>query len=180
MILSGEFAETVEASMIQSKEIMNQQIFPAPTFTSIYRVARFFIDLYSLEKKVSNESKVDPLLKKRALQSGKMCLKILRRHLPYSTRVYRLMGKYHWIIGNQKQSFKWWDKSIKTGEIMGARPDLSRTYFEVGRRLVEPDSKAQTLNGITAEEYLDKARTMFKEMDLQWDLDELDKVIASN
>ena len=61
---------------------------------------------------------------------------------------------------------------------MGARPDLSRTYFEVGKHLLEPNSNYKELNGITAEEYLDKARIMFKEMDLQWDLDELDKVMA--
>jgi len=61
---------------------------------------------------------------------------------------------------------------------MGARPDLSRTYFEVGKRLLEPGSKYKTLNGITAEEYLDKAKSMFEEMDLKWDLDELDKVMA--
>jgi len=62
---------------------------------------------------------------------------------------------------------------------LGARPDLSRTYFEIGKRLLEPSSKHKELNGITAEEYLEKARTMFEEMDLQWDLDELDKVMAA-
>jgi len=32
------------------------------------------------------------------------------------------------------------------------------------------------LNGITAEEYLEKPRVMFEEMDLQWDLEQLEKV----
>jgi hypothetical protein len=35
------------------------------------------------------------------------------------------------------------------------------------------------LNGISAADYLEKPRTMFEEMDLQWDLDELDKIVAS-
>jgi hypothetical protein len=56
---------------------------------------------------------------------------------------------------------------------------LSRTYFEVGKRLLEPNSKYKELNGITADEYLEKARTLFVEMDLQWDLDELDKLMAA-
>ena len=89
------------------------------------------------------------------------------------------MGDYHWLIGNQKKAFKWWDKAVKKGEELGARPDLSRTYFGVGKSLLEPNSKYKELNGITAEEYLKKARTMFKEMDLQCDLDELDKVMAA-
>jgi hypothetical protein len=34
------------------------------------------------------------------------------------------------------------------------------------------------LNGISAKEYLEKARELFEEMDLQWDLDELDRIVA--
>jgi hypothetical protein len=61
-----------------------------------------------------------------------------------------------------------------------ARPDLSRTYFEIGKALLDPNSNYKEWNGITAKEYLNKARTMFKEMDLQYDLDELEKIVASN
>ena len=71
-----------------------------------------------------------------------------------------------------KKVLKWWDRAIKKGEELGARLDLSRTNFEVGKRLLEPNSKYKELNGITAEEYLEKARTMFEEMDLHWGLDE--------
>ena len=67
-------------------------------------------------------------------------------------------------------------RSIKIGEKLGAKPDLSRTYFEVGKSLLSPDSKYKKLHGITAKEYLDKAKSMFEEMDLAWDLNELDKV----
>jgi hypothetical protein len=41
---------------------------------------------------------------------------------------------------------------------------------------LEPTSKYKELDGIKAEEYLEKARVMFEEMDLQWDLDELEKL----
>jgi hypothetical protein len=34
------------------------------------------------------------------------------------------------------------------------------------------------LNGISAKGYLEKARELFQKMDLQWDLDELDKIAA--
>ncbi len=52
-------------------------------------------------------------------------------------------------------------------EKLGARPDLSRTYMEVGKRLQEQKTKYKHLNGITADEYLDKAEKLFQEMDLQ-------------
>lgn len=51
--------------------------------------------------------------------------------------------------------------------------------MEIGKRLLEEKSKYRELNGISAEEYLGKARAMFAEMDIQWDLDELDKIVAS-
>jgi hypothetical protein len=50
--------------------------------------------------------------------------------------------------------------------------------MEIGKRFLEDKSKYKELNGISAKEYLEKARTMFQDMDLQWDLDELDKVLA--
>ncbi len=43
------------------------------------------------------------------------------------------------------------------GERLGARPDLSRTYFEVGKRLLEPQSKHKELNGIDPKGYLEKS-----------------------
>jgi hypothetical protein len=61
-------------------------------------------------------------------------------------------------------------------ERFGARPDLARTYMEIGKRFFEEKSKYREFNGISAEEYLEKARELFQEMDLQWDLDELDKI----
>ena len=67
-------------------------------------------------------------------------------------------------------------KTIKEGERLGAPPDLSRTYMEVGKRLLDPQSRFKELNGIGAPEYLSKAETLFREMDLQWDLEQLERV----
>jgi len=68
---------------------------------------------------------------------------------------------------------KSWHRAIAEGERMGARPDLARTCFEVGRRLRDPLSPCRKLDGIDAEGYLDKAEGMFAEMGLGWDLAEL-------
>jgi hypothetical protein len=67
---------------------------------------------------------------------------------------------------------------MKECELRGARPDLARTYVEIGKRFFEEKSRYKELDGICASEYVAKARTMFQEMDLQWDLDELDKIVA--
>lgn len=70
----------------------------------------------------------------------------------------------------------WFDKSIKSGEFLKAKIELSCTCFEVGKCLLEPKSKYKHLNGIAADEYLEKARVLFEEMDLKWDLEQLKKM----
>jgi hypothetical protein len=86
------------------------------------------------------------------------------------------MGLYYWLIGQHGKALKWWDKTIQEGERLGARPDLSRTYFELGKRLLEPESKYKELNGIDAKGYLEKAGTLFREMGFDRDLVDLDRL----
>jgi len=54
--------------------------------------------------------------------------------------------------------------------------NLSRAYFEAGKLLSDPDIRTEHLNGLTAEDYFQKAKTLFEEMELQRDLGELRKV----
>jgi hypothetical protein len=86
------------------------------------------------------------------------------------------MGVYYWLIGKQGKALGWFNKSTKEGERLGARPDLARTYMEIGKRLIEPGSKYKELSGVSVGEYLKKAGAMFEEMDLQCDLEELERV----
>ena len=92
----------------------------------------------------------------------------------------RLMGTLNWLKNKQKNALKYWEKSIEIGMLLGARPELARTYMEVGKRLSSEKSKYHQLNGISHEEYLDKAEVLFKEMDLEWDLEELEKFRLAN
>ena len=94
----------------------------------------------------------------------------------FKTEALKLMGVYYWLIGKQRKVMQWWRKAIAEGQRLNDRLELSRTYYEVGKRLLESKSKYKELDGIKAEEYLEKARNMFEEMDLQWDLDELEKL----
>ncbi len=94
-------------------------------------------------------------------------------HAQYRTKTFKLMGDYYWLMDKQEKALKWWGKAIKEGERLGARPDLSRTYFEVGKRLLDPENKHTKLNGIDANGYLEKAGTLFEEMGLEQDMDDL-------
>jgi len=167
-------------SLLKAKKIIDQHKFISPFFIMPYTIAQFMIDIYLLKEAiVSNNRKNLSKLKKKAHRNGKKALNNSKKYAVDCVKVLRLMGGYYWLAGKQKKALKWWDKAIKKGEELGARPDLSKTYFQIGKSLLEPNSKYKELIGITAEEYLEKARTMFLEMDLQWDLDELDKVMAT-
>ena len=150
-----------------------------PHHFSQYLVSEFMVYLYRLEEamKAGNQSEIRKS-RKSALSTGSKAVKCSKKAAVYRTEALRLMGTYYWLTGKQKKAMKRWGKSIEEGERLGARLQLSRTYFEVGKRLLEEKSKYKELTGIKAEEYLAKAKTMFEEMNLQWDLDQLERIAA--
>jgi hypothetical protein len=112
-------------------------------------------------------------LQREAYRSGTTAINKLRKYAPFRAKILRLMGEYYWLIGNQTKALKWWEESIMKGEKLGARLDLSRTYFEIGKHLLGPESRYRELNGIDAKGYLDNAAVLFEEMELTHDLEDL-------
>jgi hypothetical protein len=89
------------------------------------------------------------------------------------------MGAYYWTVNKHKRALRWWHRAIQEGERLGARPQLARLYFEVGRCLREEKSKHMKLDGLKGEEYLGKARVLFEEMRLESALEELGRVVET-
>jgi len=181
-VLNGNFDAARES--IKEADKLIRQVGKEAIFVSWYcdhLMGRFLYNLSMLEKAVLMDKRNDiKIYKKTALQCGRDALSFTRKKVATErTESYKLMGTYHWLINKQSKALKWWKKSVQEGERLGAKIELSRTYYEIGKRLLKPESKYKELNGITSEEYLQKARTIFEEMDLQWDLDELDKVMAA-
>jgi tetratricopeptide (TPR) repeat protein len=166
-------------SLLQAKELISEKGAVAPLYIGTYLMGQFLYDLYLLEESILSDdnSKISEY-RKKAHQSGRKALKNSGKHACDKIETFKLMGFYYWLIGRQDNAVNWWDESIKEGERLGERVELARTYMEIGKRLLEEKSRFHELNGIKAEDYLEKARTLFEEMDLQWDLDELDKIIA--
>ena len=115
--------------------------------------------------------------KRTAFDYGKLTTKHSRKKVAADrVEAFNLMGRYYWLINNQKKALKLWNNSIKEAERLNAILELSRIYFEVGKQLNEKKSQYKELNNITGDEYLGKARIMFEELDLRWDLVKLDRV----
>ncbi len=166
-----------EQSLSRTKEIVSFEKRVLPFYLSNFLVSQLLFDLTILEEAVKRGSKGEiSLLQKKTFLSGKAAVKNAAKFVPVKPEVFRLMGLVFWLTGRQKKALKWWDKSIKIGKYIGARPEVARTYMEVGRRLQEKHSTFSRLAGVPAGEYLQWAGSFFKEMDLQWDLDQLDKI----
>jgi hypothetical protein len=132
-----------------------------------------------LEEAVRIDDKSDiSKYRNKACKSGKKVLQNNKKTPIYRTDSFRERGLYYWLINKQNKAVKLWKKAIEEGKRLGARSELARTYMEIGKRFLEEKNKYKELNGISAKEYLEKARAMFQEMDLQWDLDELDKITS--
>ena len=67
------------------------------------------------------------------------------------------------LKGKWRRALQYWQESVQLGERIGARLELARTWSEVGRRLLEAESGTKSLNGVSAEEYLTRARAFFQE-----------------
>jgi len=171
--------EAAGKTLEHSNEIRSK-INAAPAVVCAALAIHFLYSLSRLEEsiKTGNKSEIAKH-RKRALKAGKMSVSSSKIDVFWQIEIYNRMGIYYWLINKQRKALKWWNKSIKTGEHLEARLELSRTYREVGKRLLEPKSRYESLNDIKAKDYLEKARAMFEDMDLQVDLDELDRIVSA-
>ena len=162
--------ETLRAA----KEITLHQNHIFPYFMSNFLIAQFLDDLCSLEEAAQSPQRpAFTACRKRAAQSGRAALKNAMKYSADKTELFRWMGVFCWLCGKHKKAQDWWEKSIRVGEELRARPELGRTYLEVGKRLSEDESRLRNFNGLTAEGCFLKARSLFEELGLQRDLDEL-------
>jgi len=205
LVSASRDIEDIEKTIREKKPFLN------PHYLSNYHHARFAYHVACLDDAVAEGSRRQVAKNRRFARAAcKRSIKNSRKYLPCMTESLRYKGNMYWLMAvaaskglldmgrflaglksgrHCKEAVRWWEKSIAEGERLGAKLELSRTYFEIGKRLLEKpltekharlQSKARSLAkkiiGLTPEECLSKAEAMFREMDLQWDLAELAKV----
>ncbi len=145
-----------------------------PYYASSFVISRFLFDLSLLQKSLQREIKTGAgYLRRKAYRSGRAALQNAAKYAPAKPEAYRLMGSFYWLDGRRRRALKWWDRSIKWAEHLAARPETGRSCMEIGKRLLEPDSKYRETAGLRAEDYLEKARLLFAELNLERDLQEI-------
>jgi hypothetical protein len=144
---------------------ISRQIETAPFQLSAHYKTQLELDLYRFRESLngSDRAEVDALQSK-TFQSVKLLQKVARKVAYHRTDSYRLTGSYYWAVNKQKRALRWWHLAAQEGERLGARPQLARLYFEVGKCLFELKDKRMKLDGLKGEEYLEKAKGLFEEM----------------
>ncbi|RLD31364.1 MAG: hypothetical protein DRI83_12545, partial [Bacteroidetes bacterium] len=87
---------------------------------------------------------------------------------------HRIMANALWMTGQKKKAIRHYIKSIREAERVNGKLELSRTYFELGKRLLSNGS-IQKVNGLSGKDYIGKARALFTEIGLAYDLQELER-----
>jgi tetratricopeptide (TPR) repeat protein len=150
----------------------------APFQVSHYFKTKLEFDLYRLKESIKGGNRAEVhALQRKALKSGRLLQKLVQKVAYHRTDSCRLTGSYYWTINRQKRAFRWWHRGVQEGERMGARPQLAKLYFEVGRCLLEEKGRDIKLNGLKGEVYLEKARALFEEMKMESCLEEIDRVV---
>ncbi len=167
-------------SLLLANEILEQKDYITPCYLTSGYLGQFLYDLNQLHNAIYSDNQTNiPKLKKKIARSGKIAKNNANKYAIGRTEFFRMQGQYFWLINKQRKALKCWGKSIKEGAQLSARVELARTYMEIGNHLLKPESKFKTLNKINAETYLEKARLLFNEMNLNWDLDKLDQLYQS-
>jgi len=137
-------------------------------------IAKCYIEIAGLKKQPA-EKRDGKIL----LDATKELVKYSKTYICNLTESYRLRAIVFRLLNKPDKALQNFDKSIKTALSYGGKLELSRTYFEAGKFLRDPKNKKERLNGLNGTEYLLKAKTMFEEMNLEWDLQEYEKYMES-
>ncbi len=169
--LAAGDSDAAEA-VLQRADAIRQELQPVPWQVSVYLRSRAELDLYRLQEAVSQGR--GAALRQRRKQAHGSCRALIRQTrkvAQFRTDACRLMGLYHWLADHPQRALRWWRKALHRGP--GARIQIARTHFEIGRHLMEARSPASTLGGLDAPSHLATARKEFEELHLIWDLKQL-------
>jgi tetratricopeptide (TPR) repeat protein len=175
-IYSGQSNEAVAAIKAAEKNLQESK--QIPVLYGHYLITKIQLDLEFLKAQKNNGENDKGKLKEILAASNKL-IKTSRKYVGNLTEAYLLRSRMFYLKENFKKALKNLSLAISTGEKYNGRLELSRAYFETGKFLSDPNNKFTQLNGISAAEYLNKARTLFEEMDLQWDLAKLERFLEN-
>ncbi len=162
-----------EIAMHQTEDYKAGLHLPPPYFSN-YLITRLLFDLSTLKYAIQKDD-VRSIKEgsRQTFRVGKKVLAMAAKLAYERTEAFRLMGEFFHLTKQYHRAQKWWWRSMEEGNRLNARVELSRTYFAVGMYLSRKENSQLTLNHFDGPAYMEKARNMFRELDLQWDLNRM-------
>jgi tetratricopeptide (TPR) repeat protein len=136
---------------------------------STWFLAKAYVLLEELKRNPEDDS-----LRRELINTCKLAIKHSKMVPNNLIESQRIMGNVLWMTGHKKKAITHYDKSILEAKRVNGRLELSRTFFELGKR-ISGNGGTMKVNGLSGIEYLDIARAMFEEMNLAYDLQELER-----
>jgi tetratricopeptide (TPR) repeat protein len=170
----GNFNKAEKA--ISKAKKLQEKVSNIPIFHTHYLLAIVHFDLEKILKLKEKEPQYKAMVKEINRNSKKLIAKS-KKMIANLTEAYLLRSRIFMFQQKFKKAFKNLQLAVQTGEKYNGRLELSRAYFETGKFLSNPKTKQEQLNGLSGKDYLEKAKTLFEEIDLQWDLGEYKKFV---
>ncbi len=174
-ILLNEFAFAKE-SLDKAERVLNESDSLTPMLLSYFAAYKLFYYTRLYEKGIEHNSlsnKEIINLEREIKKSQKIAIKISNKVAEIKPEVDRYIGTYHWLKNNHKKTIKYFQKSIDYAKHLEALPELGRSYLGMGKFILLTKNKIKNRN---AENYLSEAQKIFEQLNLRWDMDELNKV----
>ncbi|MCD4731168.1 MAG: hypothetical protein K8R74_11230, partial [Bacteroidales bacterium] len=160
--------EDAKTSLSEAKRYLGD--IKLPLFLTRYLSAKSYFEIarFKLQKNIDGDGKI-------MLMTSKQLIKYAKKAVKNLTEAYRLRAIVFSLMNKPTKAFKNFERSINAGITYDCNLELSRTYFEAGKFLRDPKNKIERINSMNGTECMMKAKSMFEEMNLEWDINEYEK-----
>jgi len=166
--------DNAEKSMEDANRIRSETNFVS-SYHCHYQMGVTHLEMYRLQTAISEENRgIIAIRRKQAYSACREMIKNSRKAAAYRTEAFRIMGNYYAVLNRRRKAITWWEKSLTEGEHLGARLEVARTCFEIGRNLPDLSNGRLLVKGLSGADYRERAERMFSEMKLQWDLSKIE------
>jgi class 3 adenylate cyclase len=159
----------MEAALIHSNTKL------LPPYLANYFLGKSCYELSELKEMITS-NKMTKKAKKNTLVLLKKMLKRTNSIACDRTEAFRMMGYYYDLIGERRKAMNWYRKGIQEGKALDAKPELARVYIYFGLFLLK--YKKNQEDAAWAHKYVENARRVCKEMNLEWDMAEIKQKTA--
>ncbi len=144
--------------------------FLSPYFQSFYLTATLMVEITRLEEAM-DAGKAREIRRRRTKirRTKRKALRNCRKVAYERMETYRLIGVAYWVMKREKRALRWWSKTWRTCEELGAKLERAHTLKELSIRLAGRKGPFERLGGFTPEEMEKEAHRQYQKMNIPTD-----------